>query len=176
MSNPSGSDMAKAFLHLALVHFIFHTSIDSDPQSYSKQKLVVILSPSAGLEHLYQAANDLWEKEGSLVNQLPSLQVLSPVFLASFRTRVLSTRWESLLLLHSCQRPHCLWDFTPVWTEVLAHRKQADLLSTQNLHLQSCMEELQSSPLQDDASSTWALMYLLLTNAATALHSLVCLH
>lgn len=63
MFYPSHSNMARAFSHTALMQSILLTPIGSDPQSHTKRELVVLSPPCAGINNLYQVANDWWEEE-----------------------------------------------------------------------------------------------------------------
>lgn len=69
----TGSEVARAFAHLALVCFILIPPGESDSPSYSKWDVVL---PNMGnqVNHLYQAVVDWWEKEAlsSLHTSFPS--------------------------------------------------------------------------------------------------------
>lgn len=151
----------------------------SDPQPYSKQKLKVFLSPCAGLENLYQTVNNWWEE--ALTNQLascpsgPSSNFSCRVHDTGSLSKAEERAYASLLSITATPSGFRTPFTEALWTEFLACRKQADLLSAQNLlyFLQSCAEEYKSSLSQENASSIWALMHLLLASTAVATHPLV---
>lgn len=102
--------------------------LSSDYQSCCNQELVVLLSPCAGLEHLYQVTNDCWKKEA-----LPSqLAALASIPCPSFSSRIQDTGclsqagdFTSALLLSKTATPAGLCTTSPeaVQTEFSAHRK-----------------------------------------------------
>lgn len=100
VSHPLGSEIARTFPHLALVHIIL--SVGIDPQFHSKQE-VRVPSPCANLDILCQAVNDWWE-EKALSSQLTtvlSFRVFSPIFLVRSRKQALPPTWKSLLPVQS---------------------------------------------------------------------------